>query len=379
MTRRTIAWLVAGLAVVVGAIWFFANFERVTETVDVGYQGEARRNPFLGAERMYARLGAQVREVHSIRELSHLPRGGALLVPAQRAALGPVALDSLLAWTASGGRLIVEAAQPPQRDALLERLHVGRERTPGERITLVAVPGHSTPLRALLLEKFSLQLPASGVSWHADNHSAARLATLRRGAGTVVVATSLDFMRNPLIGQLDHADLAWMLAGGDAAREILVLSHLQPLSLLDWLRANAWQALAGAALLVALWLWRIVPRFGPMMPDPAPGRRRLLDHLRAAGRFHWQHGDRAALLGAAREACLARTVKAHPEVVALSPAERSARLAQIFALPAEELEAAFGAEPPRDALAFTRRIALLQSMHERLARRPGAGMKRERK
>lgn len=67
------------------------------------------------------------------------------------------------------------------------------------------------------------------------------------------------------------------------------------------------------------------------------------------------------------------------EVAALSGAERSARLAEIFALPAEELESAFGAEAPRDALAFTRRIALLQSMHERLARRPSAGIKRGRK
>ncbi len=390
MTRPVIVWLILALAVTIGTAWFFANFERVTETVNGGYRGEARRNPFLAAERMYTRLGATAREVRSLSQLSRLPPGGVLLVAARRAALGPVELDALLAWTDAGGRLIVEAERPPLRDALLERLHVGRKRdrpsprraqppASADAATRVAVPGRSAPLGALLLEPFKLTLPAAGVAWHAENATGSQLAALRRGAGMAIVATSLDFMRNPLIGQLDHAELAWSLAGGGAAKNILVLQRLQQPSLLEWLRANAWQALVGVALLVALWLWRIVPRFGPTAPDPPPGRRRLLDHLRAAGRFHWQQGDRAALLGAAREACLARTFRAHPEVAALTAAERSARLAEIFALPAEELEAAFGAGPPRDALDFTRRVALLQSMHERLARRPDAGIKRGRK
>ena len=390
MTRPATVWLVLALAAAIGTAWFFANFERVTETVNIGYRGEARRNAFLAAERMFTRLGARAREVSSLSQLSRLPPGGTLLVAARRAALGPVELDSLLAWADAGGRLIVEAERPPLRDPLLERLHVAREPyrpsrrhakppAPLEAATRVTIPGRDTPLGALLLEPFRLILPATGVAWHADNAVGSQLAALRRGAGTVIVATSLDFMRNALIGKFDHAELAWSLAGAGAAKPILVLQRLQQPSLLNWLRANAWQALIGLALLVALWLWRIVPRFGPTAPDAPPGRRRLLDHLRAAGRFHWQRGDRAALLGAAREACLARTFRAHPEVAALSGAERSARLAEIFALPAEELESAFGAEAPRDALAFTRRIALLQSMHERLARRPSAGIKRGRK
>jgi len=89
------------------------------------------------------------------------------------------------------------------------------------------------------------------------------------------------------------------------------------------------------------------------------------------GRFHWQHGDRARLLDAAREACLARIARAHPEAAALGAAARAARLAELYGLPADALASALSAEPPRDALAFTRRIALMQSIHERLAHRPG--------
>lgn len=371
MKRPVLGWLVASLAAALGATWFFANFERVTETIPVGFHGEARRNPFLAAERLYMRLGAQVRDLHALSALRRLPHGAVLLVAAPHGALGPRELDALLAWVRSGGRLIVEAERPPLPDALLERLRVQRTQRRGARVTLVPLAGYDKPLHALGLGAFSLAPPAADILWSIDSDAGTCLAALRHGAGSVLVATSLDFMRNALIGELDHAELAWALAGRGAAHDILVLGPLEAPSLLEWLRVNAWQALAGAAVLLALWLWRIVPRFGPLAPDPAPGRRRLLDHLRAAGRFHWQHGDRARLLDAAREACLARIARAHPEAAALGAAARAARLAELYGLPADALAGALSAEPPRDALAFTRRIALLQSIHERLAHRPG--------
>lgn len=371
MKRPVLGWLVAGLAAALGAAWFFANFERVTETIPVGFHGEARRNPFLAAERLYMRLGAHTGDLHALSALRSLPHGAVLLVAAPHGALGPRELDALLAWVRSGGRLIVEAERPPLPDALLERLRVQRTQRRGARVTLVPLAGYDKPLHALGLGAFSLALPDANVLWRIDSEAGTRLAALRYGAGSALVATSLDFMRNALIGELDHAELAWVLAGRGAAHEILVLGPLEAPSLLEWLRVNAWQALAGAAVLLALWLWRIVPRFGPLAPDPAPGRRRLLDHLRAAGRFHWQRGDRARLLDAAREACLARIARAHPEVAALGAAARAARLAELYGLPADALAGALSIEPPRDALAFTRRIALMQSIHERLAHRPG--------
>ena len=47
-------WLGGGLlaiAILGGAVWFFNNFERVPDKEWTGYQGEARRNAFLAAER----------------------------------------------------------------------------------------------------------------------------------------------------------------------------------------------------------------------------------------------------------------------------------------------------------------------------------------
>jgi len=144
MRRPAVGWLIAGLAIVLGAAWFFANFERVTESENVGFHGAAQRNPFLAAERLYARLGARVRELHAFAELSRLPRGAVLLVAARRAALGPREFDAVLAWVRSGGRVIVEAEQPQMRDPLLDRLRVKRAHGQGARITLVPLEAEDT-------------------------------------------------------------------------------------------------------------------------------------------------------------------------------------------------------------------------------------------
>lgn len=387
MTLARLGWLLTALLVGLAAIWFYRNFERTTENVYVGYQGEARRNPFLAAERLFARLGARATELRALPELTRLPEGGALLLAAPREALGAWPNDALAAWVARGGWLIVEAEAPGRSDALLERFGArrtgripraskGREDPAGS----IALPGHERPLRVELPRFARLQFDEKKapprLSWSAANASGVQLAALEHGKGRVLLATSLDFLRNPAIGMHDHAALAWWLVGEGRIAEIRVLHQPHKLSLAGWLWRHAWLVLLAAAAALVLWLWRVVPRFGPLAPDPGPGRRRLLDHLRAAGRFHWHAGEAGRLLESAREACLARVTRAHPEIASLEPAARHARLASLFALPAAEFERAFGAPPSTEPHEFTRRVALLQSLHERLARRPGARFSR---
>ena len=85
-----------------------------------------------------------------------------------------------------------------------------------------------------------------------------------------------------------------------------------------------------AAALLALWIWSIVPRFGPVAPDAPPGRRRLLDHLRATGRYYWAKGMRSRLVVAARDAALRRVARAQPDFAGASQAERAARLSVLI-------------------------------------------------
>jgi len=386
MNRSRLGYLLAGLALACVASWFFTNYDRVTVEAYVGYHGEARRNAYLAAERLFRLMGAPAHELRSVRELESLPGRGVLVLPARRVPLGPEQVDAELAWVERGGRLVIETSDGREHDSLLARVGVARE-TPKERgrqgaacapsgPPYVRIPGRENPLLAEFPRGVRLRIPEGATGWTADTSAGPQLAVLDRGAGQVVVATSLRFLRNHAIGSHDHAELAWLTVGEDASRPISLYNEPHRLSLLDWLLEHARPALAGAALLLAVWLWRVVPRFGPLAREPAPGRRQLLEHLRAAGRHQWMSGNASGLYAAAREACLARVLRAHPEAAGPTDDATARRLGEILDLPPGDIESALAARSFRNPDAFARAVSTLQTLHSRLLARP-AGFARK--
>src|SRR5206468_1847446 len=134
-------------------------------------------------------------------------------------------------------------------------------------------------------------------------------------------------------------------------------------SLTGFLVQHALPALVAAGLLLALWLWRIAPRFGPVAPDAPPARRRLLDHLRASGRYYWSQGLRARLVLAARDAALRRIARSQPDFAGAAANEKEERLAALVGMRREEAAqfiAAGGAMRGHD---FIRVVQRAQRVH----------------
>jgi hypothetical protein len=132
--------------------------------------------------------------------------------------------------------------------------------------------------------------------------------------------------------------------------------------------------LVATFLLLGCWLWRIVPRFGPVPADPPPARRRLLDHLRASGRYLWTEGLRGQLAAAAREAALRRLARAQPDFAAASGSEKAARLAALASIPLEEAQrflAAGGAAAQMRGADFIHLAAVAQRVHFALEKGSG--------
>jgi hypothetical protein len=189
---------------------------------------------------------------------------------------------------------------------------------------------------------------------------------MRFGSGQATVLSSFDFMRNANIGEHDHAALAWgVVRLMPDTQRVVIAPRLEQLSLARWFRENALGATFAAAALVALWLWRVGRRFGPVQPPHEPRRRRLLDHLRASGHFQWSVASASTLLAAAREACLAKIARTRPGVADLPPPERSERLAELTRLPREEIEHALAGDATSQR-AFTAAVSTLQQIEDKL-------------
>jgi hypothetical protein len=205
----------------------------------------------------------------------------------------------------------------------------------------------------------------------------------------VTVASSLRFARNPWwddyffrrmkqpgvsIGEHDHAVLLWSIltltSGREASLspryELHVYFRPERLSFWSFLRDNAAPALIACGLLLALWLWSIVPRFGPVAPDAPPGRRRLLDHLRASGRYYWAKGLRSRLVVAARDAALRRLSRAQPDFAAAPQAERAARLSVLIQRSKEDAAKFMSAAGAMRGADFIRLTQDAQSVHKAL-------------
>lgn len=347
MSRRIVLYGVLAL-MGLGVAWFFVTFERVPVTERVPPSGEARVRDFLAAERLAERMGLRARELRSLPELEKL-NPGVLVMPNRRQAVDGPRVARLLAWVHAGGHLVVEAELIGVEDPLLDALQV--KRAQGKPQAKPSFP-----------DRLSLEAPSVKPRLQVTD----KLVSFARGKGMVTAATSLHFARNGLIGRDSNAELFWDVVSLAPARELQVFFRPARLSLTGFLVQHALPALIAAAALLVLWLWRIAPRFGPVAPDAAPARRRLLDHLRASGRYYWSKGLRSRLVLAARDAALRRIARSQPDFAGAPGHEREERLASLAGMRREEAAqfiAAGGAMRGHD---FIRVVQRAQRVHAAL-------------
>lgn len=371
MNRRVLL-IAAGVVAAVALAWFATRIERVPETEQVGYTGEARRNPYLAALRLARRMGLAANELKGAPDLNRLPAVAVLLLPNRRQALTPTQRTGLMNWVQGGGHLVLEAEAAVVSDPFTDAFGVrraGTERESGKRGPVRLSPtAPPVELSGIALgTRTRLIAPGTGVRALVETGWGLQLVQVEHGRGLVTVVADLAFAENRLIGVADHAEFLWQLARSlPTSREFLVFNRIERLSLWQWLTEHALAVLVSGAALLVLWLWRIGPRFGPVAADLPPARRRLLDHLRASGRFHWNNRGRDRLAEAAREACLARLARAHPGFASLPPGERAARLATYAGITEAEAARLIAPGTVGRGAEFIALMRALQQVHARL-------------
>jgi hypothetical protein len=374
MTRAT-TWKAAliALPLLAFAIYAALNWFRLEEEPTYSGLGrEARQDAYLAYARLLERMGQPPRRVESPSELEAMPRGGTLVIAGRRLAyMTPARVRSLVAWVESGGHLVAEWERDRTDDPLVDAFGVARTfpeeaprppftrrdfdpgdfAGPAQNIVTFEWPWLGAPLRARAgvgAGELTDERKRTGVD---EVRQGKRLVAMSfpQGRGRVTLLPTLRFMRNGNIADLDDAELAWRLSS--ERTPVVMYVRLQSAGLMDWIQRDAWPAFAAAALLLALWLMRIIPRLGPLEPDEAPPRRSLLEHLAASGRFLWSRGASAPLLDAVRER-----------------ASRSARRQGVSAQPIAA-HAPGASSAPLNPAAFTNRIAALQKLEQELAPR----------
>lgn len=389
MTRRALFWWVLGAVavVVLGTAWFLSEFARVPTTRWENMGPEARKNRYLALERFTARMGRPVHALSDARQLERLPPGGVLILDRERRRhLPPERAEGLLRWVAAGGYLIVAAENTGAEDAVLRRLDISWYRPPlqvGEdkeaaardsagkiqplpKAIQVAIPG----AHSLMLGRFDGGLAAGRLkpAWRAGlDAGRAQVLHYAWGRGKITVFDCFCAFTNANIGQHDHAEILWALVSAYQPRgELWLAARLKVPSLWEWLVDVAWMPLASGVLLVLLWLWRIVPRFGGLRHLPEPERRGLVDHLAGIGRGVWREGGLSHWLDLLRQALLANIARRHPHVLHLPAGERAAALARLCGMSGARVHQALDGRGDDSTRAFADTVRAIQQLQQRL-------------
>ncbi|WHI45138.1 DUF4350 domain-containing protein [Microbulbifer sp. VAAF005] len=133
MTAKRIllaALVISGVALV----WLFLTFyERYSKEIDSGWSMEARRNPYLAAERYLTNIQLTPRQADNISVLQGLTPDATLFISSSSQVYNPTKAQELIEWVQRGGHAIVVAytgnfdsdtGRSENRDWLLESMNV---------------------------------------------------------------------------------------------------------------------------------------------------------------------------------------------------------------------------------------------------------------
>lgn len=307
-TQRLILTIFALLFGAALYFWFSENFELREVKEYTGYRGEARSNNLFAARHFLQRMGIPTESKNQLQTLPSTDT--AIVLNTQHYNLSQQAMQDLLAWVESGGLLIMRL-----RDGNEENEHDLLQQTLGVSVGKWVVTDHeqvpfevqlSTMQQALEVDPdffHHLETDAPGVYSHTyldEDHDGGHqemtwLLEQSWGDGKVFISSGLDFIENSSLTYYDHAELLWhMLHSLDTPQAVWLLHEedVPPLWQLIW--RHAWAFVLSLAAFIPLLILAYSPRFGPVIPQPAAHRRRILEHIQASGRFMWQRHHKYA-------------------------------------------------------------------------------------
>lgn len=363
--------------------------EWVEETRELGHRGKARIDPFLATQRFMEKRGHITRRAPNLANLP--PSRGGLVLTSAESGMPTGRAKPLLHWVSSGGHLIYALAgtapyndwsaasfmpaEPPpgeggRQDPILVALGVSLREAAKKQSDGKAGPRaepqnkdqfkKDKKVEAILQRVFgwelvearlprggqtlTLELPDSPTfhldralrktEFQAATDSRSLLLSLRHGQGRITLINHARPLRNRHLADLDHGRLLDLLLGDEVRLEALFVVGLEG-SFWSLLRERAWRVLLALAILLAVWLWAVLPRFGPVRTAMLHPVRRFADHLETLGHFYFKANRQQHLIASAQAALRRRLRETHPHLSA--PADQERFLAGRAGLPVEQV------------------------------------------
>ncbi len=382
------------------------RWEEVTE--ETGYRGKARLDPFLAAQEFLKARGFTTRRAPGLRELPWAENG--LVIASAENGMPVGRARPLLDWVRQGGHLVYamagggpyndwttpallaehtwqsdEERPDPILDALGVTMHNHRAEAMRKAVEEVKGKKDKANMAALFRENLvesalkignrTLQIELPGyLDFTLDRElkrgehegraeEKTQLLSLRYGIGRVTILTHARPLRNRYFNTTDHGQFLDWLAGKEPGEALFVVGIEGSFWQLLWERA--WRVLAALGALLTVWLWAVLPRFGPVRPAILHPVRRFADHLESLGHFYFKTRRQEHLLASAQAALQRRLRETHPHLTEPGACQRF--LVERSSLPRERVAAALANSGGQSASHFVRLLQDLQTLRHSLS------------
>jgi hypothetical protein len=127
-----------------------------------------------------------------------------------------------------------------------------------------------------------------------------RLLGLSHGDGRIYFITDGRLFRNPYLQMKDHAQLLESMSS-EVYNGDIIFAYGKRRGFWSLMINYAGPALLGVFVLLVFWLWKSIPRFGPLLEIPESHARDYAQSVSNTGRFLWKYKSAGVLLASMRQ------------------------------------------------------------------------------
>ncbi|MGL4318915.1 MAG: DUF4350 domain-containing protein [Pseudomonas sp.] len=432
MTRRAQILLGIAVFLALGGIGLYLldRLQPYEETVEHGASPEARANDYLAAEHFLRQQKISVTRADNLQVLQKLPAAGhTLMLLGSRHNMTPRQTRQVLDWAAQGGHLLFvaesiwdeeheksddllldslgihqllsedlddegdedsaaleeedssaseeqDAADLPTDEAETEIAEDDTEASESEddseaetdrypELTKLYLQDEEAPAYVDFDTEFHLYDAQNRAHAWANSGDSTHMLQLDHGKGLITVLTDSWIWQNANIADYDNAWLLWYLSQDSS---VTLLYSNERDDLFSQLLRHFPAALVALALLVALLLWHVGLRHGPLQALPGHARRQLEEHLRGSADFILRRVGQAHLLQSLQRDIQRRARRRHPGFERLAVAEQWQILGRLTRIPTSAISQAMRPVGTQrlSAADFTRQVTNLQTLRNAL-------------
>lgn len=295
-------WVMAGVSIAIGlsSYWFFSNFTKTPVEKNKGYSVEARRNPYLAAEKFLNSNNIEFEQRKNFKLFdAELAQFDSVMINGSRIGMLQDTRLKMKQWVEKGGHLILLATEvfnyekSTSRDQFLDNLglryysddDIYYDYDSDERITKLKFDDYEETTWIDFYPQGYLDDTSGDATFTAGSEQADYMVQYQLKEGLVTILADFKIWNNYNIEQQDHAIFLQQLAG-TSPKVWFIYHRIQP-SLMSLAFDQMPYVIISATVLLVLILFSNLWRQGALKPNVPAIQRKIMQHIQASGTFHY--------------------------------------------------------------------------------------------